>query len=116
MNVSPPSPLAECSGQEDERPVQRGRRRVVHHGHSARQELPALHVLRRLPRRTRLEVRVMLHTAVSERTPTVQSIMPSGVTRQFHFTCDLPINVKVRRCCTFSDDEDVFLRWVVDWW
>ena len=51
--------LAECSGQEDERPLQRGRWRVVHHGYRARQELHALHVLWRLPRYTRLEVRVV---------------------------------------------------------
>ena len=52
-------PFAERPGQEDEWPLQRDRRRVLHDGHHARAELPALHVLRRLPRDTRLEVRVV---------------------------------------------------------
>ena len=52
------TPLSERPGQEDERPVQRGGGRVLHHGDRARPQLHALHVLRRVPRRPRLEVRL----------------------------------------------------------
>ena len=52
------TPLSERAGQEDERPVQRGGGRVLHHGDRARPQLHALHVLRRIPRRPRLEVRL----------------------------------------------------------
>ena len=52
------TPLSERAGQEDERPVQRGGGRVLHHGDRPRPQLHALHVLRRIPRRPRLEVRL----------------------------------------------------------